>query len=89
VGHVSILIEQIIPLRKIVFKKLIVAQVVKKLLVFYGIRRSITVIMRLQYVYTITVCDIEVHMLKNTVLWGCDALHIVKFTDVAEGRAAS
>jgi hypothetical protein len=67
-----------------------VAQVVKKLPVFYGIRRSSTVFLRLQYVYTITVCDIEVHMLKNNVLWGCDALHNgKKFTDVVEGRATS
>ena len=31
--------------------------------------------LRLQFVYTIIVCDKEVHMLKNNVLWGCDALH--------------
>jgi hypothetical protein len=57
------------------FKKLIVAEVVKKLPVFYGIRKSSTVFLRLQYVYHIIVCDKEVHMLKNNVLWGCDALH--------------
>jgi hypothetical protein len=39
---------------------------------------SSAVFIRLQYVYTITVCDIELHMLKNNVLWGCDALHYGK-----------
>ena len=62
-------------MRKLLFKELIVAQVVRKLPVFYGIRRFSTVFLRLQYVDTIIVCDIEVHMLKNNVLWECDALY--------------
>jgi len=57
---------------------MIVAQVVKKLPVFSGIRRSSTVFLTLQYVYTIIVCDIEVHMLKNNVLWVVTPCNMVK-----------